>query len=226
MAELIVALDVGSGDEALRIVDSLPNLEWAKVGPMLFLAAGPAIIRELKQRGIKVFLDLKWHDIPNSVAGAVEVAAGLGVDLATVHALGGERMLAAARAASGEMRLAAVSVLTSYTAEGYWETLGKVGDGGLAAEVERLADLALSCGMGGLVSSPSEIARIRARVGRDFWIVVPGIRPEGTAPNDQSRVSEPGAAVAAGATHLVVGRPITRAKNPSEVYHTIRNRIG
>ncbi len=227
MAELIVALDVDSRNDALRLVDSLPDLEWAKVGPMLFLADGPAIVEALKARGIKVFLDLKWHDIPNSVAGAVRVAADLGVDLATVHALGGERMLSAAQAASGHMRIAAVSVLTSHSEQGYWDTVGRAGNGSLGGEVARLAELAVRSGVDGIVSSPREVAEIRSRVGADCWIVVPGIRLRGggASTDDQSRTAEPSSAVRAGATHLVVGRPITEAKNPIQVYDTIRNEI-
>ena len=227
VAELIVALDVASRNDALRIVDSLPDLEWAKVGPMLLLGDGPGIVGELKARGIKVFLDLKWHDIPNSVAGAVRVAADMGVDLATVHALGGERMLRAAQAASGHMRIAAVSVLTSHSAEGYWDTVGRARNGSLGGEVARLAELAVRAGVDGWVSSPMEVAGLRERVGADCWIVVPGIRlrGEGASTDDQSRTAEPGAAVRAGATHLVVGRPITQAKNPIGVYHMIRNEI-
>ncbi|MCH9015220.1 MAG: orotidine 5'-phosphate decarboxylase, partial [Gemmatimonadetes bacterium] len=141
LADVVVALDFEAGSEALALVGRLDGLEWVKVGSILFLAEGPRLIGELKERGLSVFLDLKWHDIPNSVAGAVRVAADLGVDVATVHALGGERMLRAAQAASGHMRIAAVSVLTSHSAQGYWDTVGRGGNGSLGGEVVRLAEL-------------------------------------------------------------------------------------
>lgn len=223
MAELILALDVPGRDEAERLLDRLPGLRWVKVGPVLFLRGGPDLVRGLKGRGLRVFLDLKWHDIPNTVAAAVEGARELGVDLATVHALGGRDMLQAAVAASGSLRLAAVSVLTSHGAEGYWSSLGRprAGDG-LPAEVARLTGVALECGIGAVVASPQEIDVVRrAAVGRDVWIVTPGIRPAGSDPDDQRRTADPATAVRAGATHLVVGRPITRAIDPQAVYDVI-----
>lgn len=225
MADLIVALDLGSADEALAMVDRLPDIEWAKVGPVLFVREGPAILRRLEQRNIKVFLDLKWYDIPTTVAGATAVAADQGVDLATVHSLGGEEMLAAAVEASGAMKLVAVTVLTSYDPEGYWNTLGRDGVTELGPEVSRLAQLAVGAGVHGVVTSPLEVATVRSAVGPDPWIVTPGIRlPEADA-DDQRRTADPASAVRAGATHLVVGRPITRAERPDEVYKRIRNEM-
>ncbi len=225
MAELIVALDLESTTLALRLVDDLPGLEWAKIGPMLFVQDGTGLVRELKARGISVFLDLKWHDIPNSVAGAVRSAADLGVDLVTVHALGGPDMVAAARAASGGVRIAAVTVLTAHSATAYWDILGRVGSQGLGSEVTRLAGMAVAAGAHAVVSSPWEVAALRAVLGPEPWIVVPGIRPVGAALEDQQRTADPATAVRAGATHLVVGRPITRAKCPAEVYEGIRREM-
>ncbi len=230
MAEVVLALDLASGPDALLLVDRLPGLGWAKVGPMLFLRDGPALVRELTSRGVKVFLDLKWHDIPSSVAGAVRAAGEHGVALATVHALGGRVMLEAAAAApGGAMRLVAVSVLTSHTAEDYWGALGRRDRSDVADEVVRLARMAIDAGIDGVVASPLEVATVRQALGPDRWIVVPGIRPASVGArhassvpaNDQSRTGTPEEAVAAGATHLVVGRPITRAKNPREVYQQI-----
>ena len=225
MADLIVALDLGSADEALAMVDRLPDIEWAKVGPVLFVREGPAILRRLEQRNIKVFLDLKWYDIPTTVAGATAVAADQGVDLATVHSLGGEEMLAAAVEASGAMKLVAVTVLTSYDPEGYWNTLGRDGVTELGPEVSRLAQLAVGAGVHGVVTSPLEVATVRSAVGPDPWIVTPGIRPPEADADDQRRTADPASAVRAGATHLVVGRPITRAERPDEVYKRIRNEM-
>jgi len=225
MAELIVALDLDSGDEALELVDCLPDLRWAKIGPVLFVKEGPTVVRELKRRGLRVFLDLKWHDIPNTVAGAAAAAAEIGVDLATVHALGGIEMMRAAVAAAGHMKLVAVSVLTSHSREAFWDTVGRRDGGQLGPEVARLSRLAVGAGVAGIVTSPLEVADVRQAVGPDPLIVVPGIRPGGTEVGDQRRTAEPTNAVAAGATHLVVGRPITRADKPLEVYQSIRREI-
>lgn len=221
MAEIIVALDVPSTREASDLVDRLPDLRWVKVGPMLFLRAGEKLISQLKDRGLLVFLDLKWHDIPNTVAEAARHAAALQVDLATVHALGGRAMLEAAVAAAGALRLAAVTVLTSHTAESYAEAVGRDGDAEVLSEVVRLARLAVGSGVGALVTSPHEAAAVAEVAGPDRWLVVPGIRPEGSEAHDQKRAATPREAVAAGATHLVVGRPVTGAERPAEVYQEI-----
>jgi len=225
MAELIVALDVPSVDQARRLLDQLPGLRWAKIGPMLFLTGGPDLVRECRDRRVRVFLDLKWHDIPHAVAGAVRAASALGVELATVHALGGEDMVRAAVEARGAMRLAGVSVLTSHTAESFGRAVGKPRPE-LAAEVERMARLLVGAGIGAIVTSPHEIGAVRHVAGPEVWIVVPGIRPAGSALGDQRRSAEPKVAVAAGATHLVVGRPITEAREPGEVYQGICEAIG
>ena len=225
MAELIVALDVLSADDARRLLDRLPGLRWAKIGPMLFLVGGPALVRECREREVRVFLDLKWHDIPYAVAGAVRAASALGVELATVHGLGGDAMVRAAVEARGSMRVAGVSVLTSHTAESFRHAVGKpsveLGD-----EVERLARLLVGAGGDAIVTSPYEITVVRAVAGPERWIVVPGIRPAGSDAGDQHRSAEPKAAVSAGATHLVVGRPITGAREPREVYQRICEAIG
>jgi orotidine-5'-phosphate decarboxylase len=187
---------------------------------MLLLAGGLDLIAELKDRGIRVFLDLKWHDIPHAVAGAVAGAARLGVDLVTVHALGGEEMVRAAVRARGTTRVAGVTVLTSHTEASLAAALGR-SEVDLEAEVARLAGMLVSVGVDAIVASPEEIATVRAVAGPAIWIVVPGIRPLGTESGDQRRVATPAAAAAAGASHLVVGRPILEAKNPGQVYQAI-----
>jgi orotidine-5'-phosphate decarboxylase len=225
VAELIVALDLESPEEARRLLDALPGLRWAKVGPMLLLAGGLELVAELKGRGIRVFLDLKWHDIPHAVAGAVAAAARLGVDLVTVHALGGEEMVRAAVAARGGTRVAGVTVLTSHSAASLAVALGRP-TVELAGEVERLARMLVAAGVDAVVTSPEEIGVVRSVAGPDTWIVVPGIRPPFAEAGDQRRTATPEAAVAAGATHLVVGRPIVRAKDPQKVYQGLCDAIG
>ncbi len=229
MAELIVAFDVASTDAARRLADSLPGLAWAKIGPMLLLAEdGTALIGELRGRGVKIFLDCKWHDIPHTVAGAVRAAAGLGVELATVHGLGGREMVQAAVEARGAMRLAGVSVLTSHTAASFAEATGRRGAEvgmDLGEEVARLTRLLVDAGVDAIVTSPHEIGPVRALAGPDRWIVVPGIRPAGSAAGDQRRTATPREAVAAGATHLVVGRPVIEAREPRAVYQALCDAI-
>jgi orotidine-5'-phosphate decarboxylase len=220
VAEVIVALDLESTEQALRLVDELGGLRWAKIGSVLFVRSGPRIVRELTSRGVQVFLDLKWHDIPNTVTAAVAAAAELGVALVTVHALGGRAMIQAAVRGAGSTRIAAVSILTSLTGAAYWDTFDR-SPGDLSAEVVRLARLAVGAGAGAVVASPLEVAAVRSAVGLEPWIVVPGIRPPGAAADDQRRTATPREAAAAGATHLVVGRPITRAKNPRGVYQEL-----
>ena len=225
MAEVIVALDVRSGKEAERLVDQLPGLTWVKIGPMLYLRAGGDLIKRFKDRGICVFLDLKWHDIPNSVAEAVRAAAEMEVDLATVHGLGGAAMLREAVRVSGDVRLAAVTVLTSHSEAEYWDLLGRGPGGSLGAEVARLAQMAAEAGVHAVVASPHEVGAVRGAVGADRWIVTPGIRPAGASLDDQRRAADPAAAVAAGATHLVVGRPITGSEFPRRVYDSIATAV-
>ena len=214
-ARLIVALDVPGEGDATALVDSLAGrVGMFKVGSQLFTAAGPAFIRELAARGEKVFLDLKYHDIPHTVASAVSAASRLGVSLLTVHALGGQAMMEAAVGALPALgeRLLAVTILTSHDAAG----LGTLGlEPEVAPNVQRLARLARAAKVDGVVASPHEVALIRQVCGRDFLVVTPGIRPAGARAGDQARAATPAAALAAGADYLVVGRPITEAEDPA-----------
>jgi orotidine-5'-phosphate decarboxylase len=220
VAEIILALDLPL-TEALPLLDKLPELRWVKVGPILFNREGPALIGELRGRGLKVFLDLKWHDIPNTVAGAVIAARELDVSLATVHTLGGAAMLEAARrAAGGELGLLGVTVLTSHDAESYEAAVGRA-EVSLLAEVGRLADIAVKAGLRGIVCSPLEAEAVRRSVGTAPWIVVPGIRRPSDPAGDQARTASPAEAVRRGATHLVVGRPILQAPDPAAAFGEI-----
>src|SRR5438309_6459681 len=217
MAELVVAFDVPTGREALAVAARLPGLTWAKLGSMLYVREGPALVREFQARGVRVFLDLKWHDIPSVVAGAVTAARDLGAAMATVHCLGGRAMLAAAAAAAGELALVGVTVLTSHDADGFAQVVGR-GVPDLSFEAERLARVALQAGLRGVVASGRELALLREALGPDPWIVVPAVRAPGDLPGDQARTVTPQDAVRGGATHLVVGRPITLAKDPGGGY--------
>ena len=212
---LIVALDVADTATARAMVDRLAgHVGMINVGSQIFTAAGPDFVREVIARGEKVFLDLKFHDIPHTVAGAVSSAGQLGVSLVDVHALGGKEMLEAAVGALPAMgiRLLAITILTSHKEE----TLGTIGIGGSVADsVRRLAALAKDAGADGVVASPQEVALVREACGKDFLIVTPGIRAPGAARGDQSRTASPAAAVAAGADYIVVGRPILEAHDPA-----------
>lgn len=225
---IIVALDYGTPDAALQLVERLtPGECRLKVGLELFTAGGPGFVRELVARGFSVFLDLKFHDIPNTVAQACARAAELGVWMINVHALGGRRMLEAARAAVAQTArpplLVAVTVLTSH-APG---ELAEVGVGvSIPDEVSGLARLAADTGLGGVVCSPQEVAVLRSQRGPQFILVTPGIRPSGAPQDDQRRSLTPAEAVALGADYLVVGRPITRAPDPRAVLTELRREIG
>jgi orotidine-5'-phosphate decarboxylase len=212
---LIVALDVADVATARTMVDRLAgHVGMFKVGNQIFTAAGPEFVREVIARGEKVFLDLKFHDIPNTVAGAVSSAGQLGVSLVDVHALGGKEMLEAAVGALPAMgiRLLAITILTSHKEE----ALASVGVGGSVADsVRRLALLAREAGADGVVASPQEVGLVREACGKDFLVVTPGIRPAGASRGDQSRTATPAAAVAAGADYIVVGRPILEAADPA-----------
>jgi orotidine-5'-phosphate decarboxylase len=222
VAEVILALDVPVPDEALRLLDRLPGLQWVKVGPVLLTRAGASFVQELRRRHLKVFLDLKWHDIPNTVAGAVEAAREMGVAMATVHTLGGQGMLErAARAAGDELALLGVTVLTAHDAESYGRAVGR-DRVDLAAEVRRLAGNAERAGLAGVVCSPQETALVRETLRASALIVVPGIRGRNDASGDQVRVSTAGDAAAQGATHLVVGRPILHASDPAAAFDALR----
>ena len=220
MTELIVALDFPDPPSAIALLDQLPEGCAVKVGSVMLARAGAGFVRGLVTGGHPVFLDPKWHDIPNTVAGACNAAAELGVEMVTVHASGGAAMMrAAVDAAAGRIKIVAVTVLTSHDAASYAAVTGREAVD-LGHEVMRLAKIAMGAGVDGVVCSPEEIGGVRAIVGSGR-IVVPGIRRVGDAPGDQARVATPEMAVAAGATHLVVGRPITEANNPAGVYAEI-----
>ncbi len=224
MAELIVAFDLGSGKEVLTLADRLPTMRWAKIGSALFVREGPALVREFTARRVRVFLDLKWHDIPSTVERAVGAARDLGVSMATVHCLGGHDMLVAAVRAAGEVPLVGVTVLTSHSSADLEQIVGRgVPDMGL--EGERLARIAMEAGLRGVVAGGREIGIVRGALGQGPWIVVPGVRLAGDSKDDQARTVTPPEAVRLGATHLVVGRPITRAADPAVVYQQILRSI-
>jgi len=223
---LAVALDLPTEHEALKLVDRLgQTCQWFKVGMELYYAAGNSVVQRLRDRGFNVFLDLKLHDIPNTVAGAVRSATHAGASLLTIHATGGAAMMhAAAEAASapGSPRLLAVTVLTSMDAN----ELAGIGIAVSPAEqVLRLARLAQASGIDGFVCSPEEVAALRKQTGPNTLLVIPGIRPTGSAIGDQKRIATPAQAIAHGASMLVVGRPITRATNPAEAAHAILEEI-
>jgi orotidine-5'-phosphate decarboxylase len=212
---LIVAVDVPTADEARALVDRLAGqVGMFKIGSQLFTAAGPDIVREIVARGEKVFLDLKYHDIPNTVAGAVGSASRLGVSLLTLHGLGGRAMMEAAEGALPAIgiRLLAITILTSHD-EAALQEVGVLLS--LTDSVRRLARLAKEAGIDGVVASPHEVGHIREACGKAFLIVTPGIRPMGSQAGDQARLATPTAALVAGADYLVVGRPITEAKDPA-----------
>ena len=213
--ELIVALDVDSPEEARRLVLTLgETVRWYKVGKQLFTRHGPRVVELLKDAGKQVFLDLKYHDIPNTVGQAVRSAADIGVDMTNVHALGGPAMLAAAAEAAEESRIkvVAVTVLTSMD-PGQLAAVGIHAD--TETEVLRLARLTRQAGLAGVVCSAWEIEALRDACGETFSLVVPGIRPAGSVHDDQSRVMTPRQAARAGADYIVVGRPVTRAADPA-----------
>lgn len=220
--KILVALDVETRDAALALADSLRgSVGGFKIGSRLFTSEGPSIVRALSDRGDRVFLDLKYHDIPNTVATAVAAASQLGVWMLNVHASGGTGMMRAAREAAHESAVKAgkpaplviaVTVLTSMNQAALKET-GVVID--LMDQVLRLAELTREAGLDGVVASPRETAGIRKRCGESFQIVTPGIRAADAAKDDQERTMSPGQAVAAGASYLVVGRPIIAAPDPA-----------
>jgi orotidine-5'-phosphate decarboxylase len=221
---LIVALDVAGEAEARRLVARLRGrVGMFKIGSQLFTAAGPGFVRELVSSGERVFLDLKFHDIPNTVAHAVESACGLGVALVDVHALAGPAAIrGAVQRLSGQTRLVAITILTSHDET----TLASLGIAGpIADAVRRLALLARDAGADGVVASPQEAALVRDACGPEFLIVTPGIRSAGSSPGDQSRPASAAAARAAGADYLVVGRPITEANDPGAAADAIVHEI-
>lgn len=216
MAEVILALDLPNGSEAMRLLDRLPEARWVKVGSILMTREGAPFVRALIGRGHRVFLDLKWHDIPNTVAGAVMAARELGVSMATVHALGGRTMMeAAAVAAGGDVALVGVTVLTSHDVASYGRATGRR-EVNLGDEAVRQAEEAASAGLAGVVCSSAEVVSVRRVLPEDALVVVPGIRSETDTMGDQVRVATAKEAVRAGATHLVVGRPVLHAPDPSD----------
>lgn len=222
---LIAALDVDSREEAFAIVEKIgSSVEWYKVGKQLFTRCGPELISGLKQRGKKVFLDLKYHDIPNTVAQAVRSAAAIGANMVNVHASGGPAMLKAAAQAAAESKicLIAVTVLTSLDQQ----ELNAIGiQDSPADQVLRLARLTQQAGLAGVVCSAREITLIQNACGKDFLTIVPGIRPAGADAGDQKRIMTPAQAAAAGASYIVVGRPILAASDPSEAAQAIRQEL-
>ncbi len=222
-SRLIIPLDVPSLPEAAAMARRVAgHVAAVKVGKQLFTAEGPVAIRALHDLGLRVFLDLKYHDIPNTVAGAVEAARALGVWLLNVHASGGgEMMRAAARAAAGPDRplVIAVTVLTSFSEASYQAITGSSRT--IEAQVRHLARETKTAGLDGVVASPHEIRSIRDECGPGFLIVTPGVRPADASPNDQQRVMTPREAIRAGADYLVIGRPITAAPDPAEAARRI-----
>ena len=214
--KIIIALDYPNAQPALALADRLePSQCRLKVGKQLFTATGPDLLEQLMRRGFEIFLDLKFHDIPNTTAQACKAAASLGVWMVNVHALGGRKMLEAARDAvagtTQKPRLIAVTLLTSMAQQ----DLADIGINATPAEmVMRLATLARDCGLDGVVCSAQESALLREHCGSEFCLVTPGIRPAQASLDDQSRVMTPYAAMEAGSSYLVIGRPITQAADP------------
>jgi orotidine-5'-phosphate decarboxylase len=222
---IIVALDGMAPDQALAFSAQVDGLRWVKVGLELFVQAGPEVVAQLRDQGLRVFLDLKFHDIPATMAGACRRAAALGAELITVHACAGSEALQAAQAAAvdGAQRagqpaptLLAVTVLTSWEEQRLQRELAI--SQGIAERVPALAQLSATAGIGGCVCSPLEAAALRSHHPEPFALVTPGIRPKGAAVGDQARVMGPAEAIAAGASQLVIGRPITRADDPSAAF--------
>ena len=222
---IIVALDGMNPEQALAFTQQLDGLRWVKVGLELFVQAGPKVVAQLREQGLRVFLDLKFHDIPATMAGACRRAAALGAELITVHACAGSEALNAAQSAAVEgaqssgqpsPTLLAVTVLTSWEEQRLQRELAI--SQGIAARVSALAQLSATAGIGGCVCSPWEAAALRAQHPEPFALITPGIRPEGAAVGDQARVMGPAEAIAAGASQLVIGRPITRADDPSAAF--------
>jgi orotidine-5'-phosphate decarboxylase len=226
-SRIIIALDYPSALPALALADRLePSLCRLKVGKQLFTATGPVLLAELMQRGFEVFLDLKFHDIPNTTAQACKAAASLGVWMVNVHALGGRKMMEAAREAIANSvqkpKLIAVTLLTSMAQQ----DLAEIGIEATPADmVLRLAILARDSGLDGVVCSAQEAALLRKHCGNEFCLVTPGIRPAHTGLDDQSRVMTPQAAMQAGSSYLVIGRPITQAENPLQALLDINREL-
>ena len=226
MNRVIIPLDVSSVSGALALVDQLGDeADFYKIGFELYTRGGLEVVRELVSRDKRVFLDIKLHDIPNTVARAVEAASDLGVDLLTLHASGGQRMMeAAAEARSGHLKLLGVTVLTSMTTDEMASVWGRK-ISSVRDEALRLANLGKEAGLDGIVSSALEASWIRQKIGQSFLIVTPGIRPAGSNSDDQNRVATPREAVRSGADFLVIGRPITQADDPSASFAAVLKEV-
>lgn len=231
-SRIIVALDVKTRTQALDLVSRLEEAEVFKVGLELFTSEGPELIRDIQKLKKRVFLDLKLHDIPNTVAEAVRAGVRLGAALMTIHAAGGSEMMAAAAAAAAEESekrgvprplLLGVTVLTSLKDEQLVQVGMNIPTG---SQVLRLARLAVAAGLDGVISSPHEVELLRAEMGRGFLIVTPGIRPAWASADDQKRIMTPALAFQKGADYLVIGRPITRADSPAEAFSRIIEELG
>lgn len=229
---IIVPLDVPTQEQAIALLDQLPTVTFWKVGLELFVSTGPALLTELKARQKRIFLDLKFHDIPNTVAGACRSAARYGVDLITVHATAGKDALKAAQAAAEAgasecghpvPNLLAITVLTSLSARSLAFDLKVPLE--LPEYALQMALLAQESGIPGAVCSPQEVAQLRQVCGKDFLLVCPGVRPTWAEKGDQSRVMTPKDALEAGASYLVIGRPITAAADPSAAFERICEEI-
>jgi orotidine-5'-phosphate decarboxylase len=226
--DVILALDVPTRADAEAYLDRIgSDLRWVKIGLQLFVREGPGLVDAVAKRGHKVFLDLKLHDIPNTVASAIKSLKGRPCEMLTIHAGGGAEMMrqavAAARDTNPALQLLAVTVLTSFDDAGLAET-GVAG--GAGAQVERLAGLAFGAGIPGLICSPVELPALRAKFGRTPLLVTPGVRPAGAALGDQKRALTPAEAAAAGADYIVVGRPLLQAQDPRAALAAIRAEMG
>ncbi|CAN5838555.1 orotidine-5'-phosphate decarboxylase [soil metagenome] len=223
----ILALDVPTPERALALVGEIPGALWVKVGLQLFTASGPGVVRALRERGHRVFLDLKLHDIPNTVARAVEAAAALEVELLTVHASGGSAMLRAAQAAAGGAggpRLLAVTLLTSLSGAEVGEAWGRAAVSPVV-EVRRLAALAREAGLAGVVASVHEVPQIREEAGAELLVLTPGIRLAGDDAGDQARVATPAEAARLGIDFIVIGRTVTAAPDPAAAWARVEEGI-
>jgi len=230
--KLILALDGMNESEVFSLLDKLPDLIWVKVGLELFVSAGPEVVTRLKDKGMKVFLDLKFHDIPKTMSGACRQAAKSGAELISVHACAGIDALKEANASAVQgafeigypsPTLLAVTVLTSWDDERFAKEL--LIDQSLEKRVQLLAQLAIDSGVGGCVCSPLEVRDLRTFAPRPFELITPGIRPKGLELSDQARVMTPYEAIEAGASRIVIGRPITKAIDPKNVFNTVCKEI-
>lgn len=225
---IIVPLDVPGEKAAIALIDTLPQVTFWKVGLELFVSSGPAILTALKERGKRIFLDLKLHDIPNTMAGACRAAGHYGVDLLTVHATAGSTALSAAQAAAEEgalsagcsaPRVIAVTLLTSISPEALSAELKILMP--VIDYAQHMSILAKDSGLKGAVCSPQEAQLLKAACGDDFWLICPGVRPSWAQKGDQQRAMTPKKAIAQGADYLVIGRPITQAADPAEAFTRI-----